>query len=65
MPDAFICDYIRTPIGRYGGALAPVRTDDLASLPIAALVARNPGLDPIAIEEVYFGCAKSGGRGQP
>ena len=62
MPDAFICDYIRTPIGRYGGALAPVRTDDLASLPIAALVARNPGLDPIAIEEVYFGCANQAGE---
>jgi 3-hydroxyacyl-CoA dehydrogenase len=51
MPDAFICDYIRTPIGRYGGALAAVRTDDLAALPLAALLARNPGLDPAAILE--------------
>jgi acetyl-CoA acyltransferase len=62
MPDAFICDYIRTPIGRYGGALAPVRADDLASLPIAALVARNPDLDPLAIEEVYLGCANQAGE---
>ena len=62
MADAFICDYIRTPIGRYGGALAAVRTDDLAALPIAALVARNPGLDPAAIEEVTLGCANQAGE---
>ena len=42
MPDAFICDAVRTPIGRYGGALAPVRPDDLAAIPIRALVARHP-----------------------
>ena len=62
MADAFICDYVRTPIGRYGGALAAVRTDDLAALPIAALVARNPGLDPAAIEEVTLGCANQAGE---
>ncbi|WP_420344517.1 3-oxoadipyl-CoA thiolase [Paenirhodobacter sp.] len=62
MTDAFICDYIRTPIGRYGGALAPVRTDDLAAIPLAALLARNPGLDPAAIEEVWMGCANQAGE---
>ncbi|WP_334174723.1 3-oxoadipyl-CoA thiolase [Pseudoxanthobacter sp.] len=62
MTDAFLCDYIRTPIGRYGGALAPVRTDDLAALPLAALLARNPGLDPAAIGEVWLGCANQAGE---
>lgn len=62
MTDAFICDYIRTPIGRYGGALARVRTDDLAAIPVAALLARNPGLDPAAIEEVWLGCANQAGE---
>lgn len=62
MTEAFICDYIRTPIGRYGGALAPVRTDDLAAIPLAALLARNPGLDPAAIEEVWMGCANQAGE---
>ena len=62
MTDAFICDYIRTPIGRYGGALAPVRTDDLAAIPLAALLARTPGLDPAAIEEVWMGCANQAGE---
>lgn len=62
MTDAFICDYIRTPIGRYGGALAPVRTDDLAAIPLAALLARNPGLDPAAVEEVWMGCANQAGE---
>jgi len=62
MRDAFICDYIRTPIGRYGGALAGVRTDDLAALPIAALLARSPGLDPAAVDEVYLGCANQAGE---
>lgn len=62
MRDAFICDYIRTPIGRYGGALATVRTDDLGALPLAALIARNPGLDPAAIEEVWMGCANQAGE---
>lgn len=62
MRDAFICDYIRTPIGRYGGALATVRTDDLGALPLAALIARNPGLDPAAVEEVWMGCANQAGE---
>jgi acetyl-CoA acyltransferase len=62
MTDAFICDAIRTPIGRYGGALAHVRADDLAALPIAALLARNPSLDPNAIDEVLLGCANQAGE---
>ncbi len=62
MTDAFICDYIRTPIGRYGGVLAPVRTDDLAAIPLAALLARTPGFDPAAIEEVWMGCANQAGE---
>ncbi|MBL8577297.1 MAG: 3-oxoadipyl-CoA thiolase [Mesorhizobium sp.] len=62
MPEAFICDYVRTPIGRYGGALAAVRTDDLAAIPLNALVQRNPGLDPASIEEVWMGCANQAGE---
>ena len=62
MPDAFLCDYVRTPIGRYGGALAPVRADDLAAVPMTALLARNPGLDPAAIQEVWYGCANQAGE---
>jgi 3-oxoadipyl-CoA thiolase len=62
MSEAFICDAVRTPIGRYGGVLAAVRTDDLAALPIAALLKRNPGVDPAAIEEVLLGCANQAGE---
>src|SRR2546422_1873299 len=62
MPEAFICDAVRTPIGRYGGALAAVRADDLAALPITALVARNPSLEPAAIDEVLLGCANQAGE---
>jgi acetyl-CoA acyltransferase len=62
MTDAFICDAVRTPIGRYGGALASVRADDLAALPIAALLSRNKTLDPSAIEEVFLGCANQAGE---
>ena len=62
MSDAFICDAVRTPIGRYGGALAAVRTDDLAALPLAALLKRNPRLDPAAVEEVLLGCANQAGE---
>ena len=62
MPEAFICDPIRTPFGRYGGVLAPVRTDDLAAIPIRALLERNPGLDPAAIDDVIFGCANQAGE---
>jgi acetyl-CoA acyltransferase len=62
MRDVFICDAVRTPIGRYGGALAGVRADDLAAIPIAALLARNPRLDPAAIDEVMLGCANQAGE---
>src|SRR3982750_3518320 len=62
MSEAFICDAIRTPIGRYGGALAAVRTDDLAALPLKALLARNPSLDPAAIQDVILGCANQAGE---
>ena len=59
--DAFICDAIRTPIGRYGGALAGVRTDDLAAIPIRALVARHPGIAE-HVDEVILGCANQAGE---
>ena len=62
MTDALICDAVRTPIGRYGGALAGVRPDDLAAVPIAALVARNPGLDRRAVDDVILGCANQAGE---
>ena len=62
MPDAFICDAVRTPIGRYAGGLANIRADDLGALPMKALLARNPGLDPAAIEEVFYGCANQSGE---
>ncbi|MCW6509263.1 3-oxoadipyl-CoA thiolase [Lichenifustis flavocetrariae] len=62
MPDAFIVDYLRTPIGRFGGALATVRPDDLAATAIAALVARHPDLDLAAIDEVILGCANQAGE---
>src|SRR6516165_11885190 len=60
--DAFICDAVRTPIGRYGGALAKVRTDDLAAVPIKALVTRHPGVDWSALDEVVLGCANQAGE---
>lgn len=60
--DAFICDGVRTPIGRYGGALSGVRADDLAAIPIAALMQRNPGLDPAALDEVILGSANQAGE---
>jgi 3-oxoadipyl-CoA thiolase len=62
MPDVFLCDAARTPIGRYGGALAKVRADDLAAVPIKALVARNPKVDWAALDEVYLGCANQAGE---
>ena len=62
MKSALICDAIRTPIGRHGGALAAVRTDDLAALPVRALLERNPGLDPNEIDEVILGCANQAGE---
>jgi acetyl-CoA acyltransferase len=60
--DAFICDAIRTPFGRYGGALAPVRTDDLAAIPIRALIERNPNVDWSAVDDVVYGCANQAGE---
>jgi 3-oxoadipyl-CoA thiolase len=60
--EVFICDYIRTPIGRHSGALAKLRTDDLAAVPLVALLARNPKLDAAQIEEIWFGCANQAGE---
>ena len=62
MTDVFICDGIRTPVGRYGGSLSSVRTDDLAALPIAALMARNPGVDWARVDDVMLGCANQAGE---
>ena len=62
MPEAFICDYTRTPIGRFGGALSSVRTDDLAAIPLAALMSRNPGVDWQALDDVILGCANQAGE---
>jgi 3-oxoadipyl-CoA thiolase len=62
MRDAFICDAVRTPIGRYGGSLARVRADDLAAQPIKALIARNPKVDFSQVDEVYVGCANQAGE---
>ena len=61
-PQAFICDAIRTPFGRYGGALSSVRTDDLGALPLKALIARNPRVDWQAVTDVIFGCANQAGE---
>jgi len=60
--EAFICDAVRTPIGRFGGALSAVRADDLGAIPIRALLERNPDLDPSAVEEVLYGCANQAGE---
>src|SRR5712671_2672920 len=60
--DVFLCDAVRTPIGRYAGALAKVRADDLAAVPIRALVKRNPKVDWAALDEVVFGCANQAGE---
>jgi len=62
MRDVFICDAVRTPIGRYAGALAKVRTDDLAAIPIKALMARNPKVDWAKVDEVFLGCANQAGE---
>ena len=62
MTDAFICDAVRTPIGRYAGGLSKVRADDLGALPMKALLERNAGLDPAAVEEVFYGCANQSGE---
>src|ERR1700759_3994523 len=62
MPDAFICDSVRTPIGRYAGGLAKVRTDDLGAVPLKALMKRHPNVDWAALDEVYYGCANQAGE---
>lgn len=62
MPDAFICDAVRTPIGRYGGSLASIRTDDLGAIPITALLQRNASLDADAIDDLVYGCANQAGE---
>ena len=62
MTQAYICDAIRTPIGRYGGALASVRPDDLAAIPLAALKARNPGVDWAHLDDIILGCANQAGE---
>jgi len=61
-PHAFICDAVRTPFGRYGGALSSVRTDDLAAIPLRALMARNPKVDWAAVTDVLYGCANQAGE---
>ena len=62
MADAYICDYIRTPIGRFGGSLSQVRADDLGAIPLKALMGRNPGVDFGAVEDIIFGCANQAGE---
>ncbi|WP_293390216.1 3-oxoadipyl-CoA thiolase [Nevskia sp.] len=62
MRDAFICDAVRTPFGRYGGILASIRADDLAALPIQALMRRNPGIDWSALDDVIYGCVNGAGE---
>ena len=62
MPEAFICDYIRTPIGRFGGQLSSVRTDDLGAIPLKALLERNAGADWAAVDDVVYGCANQAGE---
>jgi len=62
MTEAFICDAVRTPIGRYGGALSSVRPDDLAAIPLARLLQRAPSLEPAAVDEVILGCANQAGE---
>ena len=62
MPEAFICDAVRTPFGRYGGTLAAVRTDDLAALPLKALMERHPHADWGAVDDVIYGCANQAGE---
>jgi len=62
MTDAFICDALRTPFGRYGGSLSAIRADDLGAIPIRALLARHPELDPAAIDDLLYGCANQAGE---
>ena len=62
MTHAYIVDAIRTPFGRYGGALSSIRTDDLGAIPIRALMARNPGVDWAQVADVIYGCANQAGE---
>jgi acetyl-CoA acyltransferase len=62
MAEAYICDFTRTPIGRYGGALRDVRTDDLAALPLKALMTRNASVDWEALDDCIMGCANQAGE---
>jgi acetyl-CoA acyltransferase len=62
MAEAYICDYIRTPIGRFGGSLSSVRADDLAAIPLKALMARNAGVDWAAVDDAIYGCANQAGE---
>src|SRR3978361_2179824 len=62
MGDVYICDAVRTPIGRFGGSVAKVRADDLGAAPIRALMAKHPGLDWSQVDEVFFGCANQAGE---
>jgi acetyl-CoA acyltransferase len=62
MTEAYICDYIRTPIGRFGGSLSSVRADDLGAVPLVALQHRNPGVDWAAVDDVVYGCANQAGE---
>ncbi|MEP9390128.1 3-oxoadipyl-CoA thiolase [Mesorhizobium sp. KR9-304] len=62
MPEAFLCDYIRTPIGRFGGSLSSIRTDDLGAIPLKALMERNAGVDWAAVDDVVYGCANQAGE---
>ena len=62
MKDAFICDAIRTPIGRYGGALSSIRPDDLGAIPLRALMERNPNVDWSKVDDLFYGCANQAGE---
>src|ERR1700722_15211910 len=62
MREVFVCEAVRTPIGRYGGALSRVRTDELAAWPIRELIRRVPSLDPAAVDELFLGCANQAGE---
>lgn len=62
MKEVFICDAIRTPVGRYGGSLSSVRTDDLAAIPLKALMERNPKVDWLAVDDIFMGCANQAGE---
>lgn len=62
MNEVYICDAIRTPVGKYGGSLSTIRTDDLAAIPVKSILERNPGIDPKAIDDVMIGCANQAGE---